>query len=61
MIKYQIACGPMAALNIAFKILRGFLIRHLDIRVLIVYRLGSDYFEKCHLREATKNISHIEA
>lgn len=61
MTKYQIVCGPTAALNITFQILGGFLIQHLDIRVLIVYRLGRDYSEKCHLREAAKNISHIEA
>lgn len=39
MIKYQIFCGPPAALNSAFQIIRRFLIRHLDIRALIAYRL----------------------
>lgn len=30
MIKYQIACGPTAALNITFQIIRGFFMRHSD-------------------------------
>lgn len=59
-IRPQITQGPTAAPDSAFQSISSFVIPCLVVGILITSRLG-DYFEKCCLIEAAKNISHIEA